>query len=503
MIDAELRARIRRLRFAEHWPVGTIANELGVHHGTVERAIAADEQAPTSLVLRPTIVDPYKAFIQQTLEVHPRLRATRLFEMVKARGYPGGIAQLRRYVRKVRPRRAEAFLRLRTLPGEQAQVDWASFGKIEVGHARRSLCCFVMVLSYSRAIAARFYYDQGLESFLSGHVAAFETFGGVPRQLLYDNLKSVVLERVGDHVRYHPRLLELAGHYHFAPQPCAQYRGNEKGKVERAIQYLRSSFYAARPYRDLDDLNTQLSRWLDAVAHRRRVADDPERRLVSERLESEREHLLPLPQHPFSCAIVRSVSVGKYPYVRFDLNDYSVPHKLVGRTLTVIATPELVRVVDESGSEVAEHLRVYDRGLSVEDRQHLAELTQEKRHARELRGRDRLCQACRRADAFIGALATRGLPLSPQTSRLLRLLDRYGAAELDTALAEALERQALSAASVAHILDQRSRARRAPPPLEFELPDDERLRNLHLVPHALEPYDQLAHPEVGDDHASR
>jgi transposase len=503
MIDPELRARIRRLHFAEHWPVGTIATELGLHHGTVERAIATDPDAPAPVTVRPSILDPYKVFIHDVLEKHPRLRATRVYEMLKDRGYPGGVAQVRRHIRKVRPRRAEAYLRLRTFPGEQAQVDWGSFGKISVGHARRSLCCFVMVLSYSRAIAARFYYDQSLDSFLSGHVMAFEAFGGVPRQLLYDNLKSVVLERVGDHIRYHPRLLELAGHYHFAPQPCAPYRGNEKGKVERVIQYLRSSFYAARVYRDLDDLNAQLGRWLKTVALRRRVQADPDRRLVADLLEQEREVLLPLPGHPFSCTTVRPVKVGKYPYVRFDLNDYSVPHTHVGRTLSLIATPELVRIVDETGTEIAEHLRYYDRGMCIEDRAHVAALAKEKRHARELRGRDRLRQACDGADAFIEAVARRGLPLSPQTTQLLRLLDRYGAAELNLALGEALRREALSAASVAHILDQRRRARRAPPPLEFELPDDERIRDLHLRPHDLAPYDLLAHQENDDDNAPR
>jgi transposase len=501
MIDEELRARIRRLFFAEHWRVGTIATELGIHHDTVERAIGVGQFGPKSGKVTPRIIDPYREFIQQTLKDHPRLRATRIFGMIQARGYPGGIAQVRRYVRKVRPRKVEAYFRLRTLPGEQAQVDWGSFGKVSVGHARRSMSCFVMVLSYSRAIFARFYYGQALECFLSGHMAAFDAFGGVPRQLLYDNLKSVVLERVGDHVRYHPRLLELAGHYHFAPQPCAPYRGNEKGKVERAIQYIRSSFFAARDYRDIEDLNAQLQRWIETVAHLRKVPTDPDRRLVIDALDQERDRLLPLPQHPFNCATVQPVRVGKYPYVRFDLNDYSVPHDRVGQTLTLITTPDVVRVVDnETGEQLAEHLRYYDSGMCVEDRRHIAELADKKRHARELRGRDRLRQACSNADTFIEALVLRGLPLSPQTSRLLRLLDRYGADEVNTALSEALERQALSAASVAHILDQRTRARRAPPPLEMVLPDDDRVRDLHLTPHALASYDSLAsHKEQNDD----
>jgi transposase len=229
MIDAELYARIRRLFFAEHWKVGTIATELGVHHDTVERAIEADRFVRAPRQIRPSLLDPYKAFIDQVLEKHPRLRATRIFDMLRTRGYPGGYFPVMRYVRSARPTsRAEAFLKLTTLPGEQAQVDWGHFGKIQVGAATRALSCFVLVLSWSRAMFARFTLDQTLETFLLGHALAFEALRGVPRRILYDNLKSVVVERVGEHIRFHPTILESAGHYHFAPVPCAPYRGNEK-----------------------------------------------------------------------------------------------------------------------------------------------------------------------------------------------------------------------------------------------------------------------------------
>jgi transposase len=191
MITPELRARIRRLFFAEHWKVGTIASELAIHHDTVRKAIELERFFPVAAPLRPTGLDPYKPLILETLEQHPRLRATRLFEMVSARGFSGSVVQVRRFVHTVRPRsHKEAFFRLETLPGEQGQVDWASFGSIRIGRADRKLSCFVMVLSYSRAIFARFALDQTLESFVRGNVAAFEAFGGVPRNLLYDNLKS-------------------------------------------------------------------------------------------------------------------------------------------------------------------------------------------------------------------------------------------------------------------------------------------------------------------------
>jgi hypothetical protein len=321
----------------------------------------------------------------------------------------------------------------------------------------------------------------------------------VPRALLYDNLKTAVLERQGDLIRFHPRLLELAGHYHFATKPCAPYRGNEKGKVERTIRYLRYSFFEARAFSSVDDLNAQLATWIETVAHTRWVPGDPEGRLVAEALTEERPRLLPLPQHPFEGDLVRPTMSGKTPYIRFDRNDYSIPHTLVKKPLTLIASEKEVRIVD-GDRVVARHRRSYDHLQIVEDPAHLSALAERKRHAHELRGRDRLRSACAHAEAFLGAIALRGGHLGGNTSRLLKLLDRFGAPALDAAIADALGRGALSAQSVAHVLDQAQRAAGAAPPLEHPLPDDPRARDLRVTPHALGRYDGLAGAKPEDDH---
>lgn len=495
MIPAELRTRIRRLFFAEHWRIGTIAGELGVHHDAVRRAIEVERFLRPAVIHRPSMLDPYKAFVGETLEQHPRLRATRLFEMARDRGYLGSVIQLRRYVATVRPApRSEAYLRLQTLPGEQAQVDWGHFGTIRVGHAKRALSCFVMVLSWSRAIYARFALDQTLESFQRGHVEAFAALGGVPRTILYDNLKSVVLERAGDHVRFNEAMLFFAGHYHFAPKPCAPYRGNEKGKVERTIQYLRHGFFAARRFSSVQDLNVQLAAWIERTAHARKVPGDPEGRLVRDALGEEQPRLLALPEHPHDCHATRWVTSGKQPYIRFDRNDYSIPHHLVGKPLVLVATEDEVRITN--GSHVfATHRRSWDEKQVIEDPAHIEELAREKRRAHDLRGRDRLRAACLSADPFLEALAVRGEHLGGQVTRLLRLLDSYDAAELEAALKDALARGAIGAASVAHVLDQRARARRQAPKLDVVLPDDPRVRDLRVTPHALDSYDALAKPK--------
>ncbi|MCC6984732.1 MAG: IS21 family transposase [Bauldia sp.] len=498
MIDAALFAKIRRLFFAEHWKVGTIVAELGVHHDTVERAIECDRFARAPRPVRPSLLDPYKPIIGEVLDQHPKLRATRLYEMLRTRGYAGGYSPVRNYVRSVRPAaRAEAFLKLATLPGEQAQVDWGHFGKIQVGAATRSLSCFVLVLSWSRAMYARFTLDQTLETFLLGHALAFESLGGVPRRILYDNLKSVVVERVGEHIRFHPQILECAGHYHFAPVPCAPYRGNEKGKVERTIQYLRHGFFAARRFTSVADLNRQLADWIARIAHARPAPGDPTRRPVAAALVDERERLLPLPAGRFECDHVRPVASGKQPYVRFDRNDYSIPHDRIRQALTLIASETEVRVTD-GVTELARHARSYDSAVVIEDPGHLEKLTAEKRRALELRRRDRLRGACPSAAAFLDALARRGEPVGAHAVHLVRLLDAHGAAALEVALAETLQRGAVSAASVAHLLDQRARARKAPPAIPVVLPDDPRVRDLRVTPHALSHYDALS-KEIDDD----
>lgn len=490
MITPALQAEIRRLYFAEHWRIGTIATQLEVHHDVVRRVLDTDRFAHRGVV-RPSALDPYRAFIGETLERYPRLQATRIHEMLRQRGYRGSVIQVRRLVRRLRPKpKTEAYLRLTTLPGEQGQVDWGHFGTITIGKARRPLSCFVLVLSWSRAIYAEFTLDQTLESFMRGHVNAFAALGGVPRILLYDNLKAVVLERLGDAVRFQPRLLELAGHYHFQPRPCAVARGNEKGRVERQIQYLRHSFFAARTFRDVDDLNRQFGQWRDAIAHQRPWPED-RAQTVAAALEAEHKYLLKLPEHAFETTLVRAVKVDKTPYVRFDKNRYSVPHRHAGGTLTLVASRDLVRILD-GAVEVARHDRSYERDQVVERPEHIDALWEAKHAAKEHRGRGRLISAVPRAADILAELGRRGEPMAPHTKWLLRLLDEVGAERLANAVATALQRDTPSAASVAHLLDVDRRARRERPSAPVVLPDDPRVRDLRVTPPRLDAYDQLS-----------
>jgi transposase len=491
MIGPELITRIRHLYFAEHWKIGTIATELGLHYETVRSALETDRFNRPRIV-RPTKADPYMAFIRETLEKHPRLRATRIHQMLRQRGYTGGIVQLRRLVARLRPEPREAFLQLRKFPGQEAQADWAHFGEVRIGQARRKLSCFVLTLSWSRALFLEFFFDQTLENFLRGQVDAFGDWGHCPRVVVYDNLRSAVLERIGTQVRFHPRLLELAAHYHFQPHAAAVARGNQKGRVERAIRYVRDSYFAGRPFTTLEDFNRQALEWRDQVAHQRPWPGGDDR-TVAEAFDQERSALLPLPQHPFDTDRVQTVRPGKTIYVRFDLNDYSIPPGRIGRPLTLVASKTQVRLLD-GAEEVARHRRSYDRHQLIVDPAHQDALLAEKRRAAGSSAGSRLATAAPETERLIEAAFQRGESVQRQSRLLLGLLDDYGAAELRAAVTEALERGTPRAASVAFILQQRWRAQKRRPGVRVA-PSRADLASIHVQPHHAETYDDLYRPD--------
>jgi transposase len=496
-IPKELEAQIIRLYETEKWPIGTIAMQLEIHHSVVERVLnglcVIEVKKP-----RRSIADPYLPFIVKTLESYPTLSAARLFVMVRERGYPGiSAAHFRRIIARYRPRlKAEAYLRLRTLPGEQGQVDWGHFGHIIIGKAKRALIAFVLVLSFSRHVFLRFFVNQKLASFLQGHVMAFETLGGIPRVILYDNPKTVVLERYGDAIRFHPTLLECAKHYHYEPRPVAVARGNQKGRVERAIRYIRQSFWPAREFYDLDNLNEQAQKWCEQTASARAWPDDRSM-TVREVFEQEKEQLLPLPDNPFPVEERVEVKVGKTPYVRFDLNDYSVPHSNVRQTLSLVASPTRVRILD-GVNIVAEHPRSYDKGRQIEDPSHIDALTAEKAAARHHRAIDRLRHAVPLTHQLLIEAAERGYKLGRVTATLLVLLDQYGANELSAAVAEALERGVPHPHAVRQSLERRRQEQEQPPPLSASLLNDPKLKDIVVRPHDLAAYDM--EEEASDDH---
>ncbi len=487
MIEPEIEAEILRLHCVEKWPVGTIALQLRVHHSVVRRVIEQDGERPRRKK-RARLIDPFVPFIVETLGKYPRLTATRLYDMVAERGYRGKPSgQFRALVSQLRlVRHHEAYLKLRALPAEEAQVDWGHFGRLQIGQASRPLMAFVMVLSYSRAIFLHFFLSQNLSNFLHGHQMAFNFFDGVTKRCLYDNLRSVVLERKSRAVRFNPQFLHFVGHFRFESRPVAPARANEKGRVERAIRFVRDRFFVARRFKDLADLNRQARHWCETISLERKWPEDS-RRSVGEVFQEEKELLSPLPQNPYPADERVEICVGKTPYVRFDLNDYSIPHTLVRKTLVVFASLDHVRILDGE-KVVTEHRRSYDRGQQIEDPRHIEALVAQKARLGANRQNDVLIRAVPATAALLRLTAERGLSLGHATRELFELLRTHGTAQLQAAIEEAIGNEAPHTQAVRHILERNRKNAGKPPALPLDLPPDPRVRDLIVKPHKLSDY---------------
>jgi transposase len=486
-ILATLATEIRRLFYAEHWRVGTIAAQLHVHHDVVRRVLGLLEaRSPDQTTGRPSQMVPYHDFIAEQLDRYPRLRATRLYDMLHERGYNGSVRSLRRYVGRVRPQPSpEVYLRLQMLPGEQAQVDWAHVGQIAVPGGERALWVFVMVLAYSRAIWGELVLDLSADSLRRSLVRAVSWFGGCTRQWLFDNPRTVVLARHGDVARFQPDLLDLSAAYCVQLRLCAVRKANQKGRVERAMRYLRDRHFAGRSITSLETGNQQLSEFLTTISLQRPHPTIPGR-TVGEVLQEERLRLLPLPATAPLTDLVRPVAVDKTASIRFDTNTYSVPPDQACRTLTLAASDTTVRLL--SGDlEVARHARCRGRRQLIEDPAHRAEILERKRAAQDLKGRDRLRVVCPDIDQLYGAWLDSGHNLGSLTARTVKLLDLYGDSLFTTAVADLLARGLHDLGALGQVCEQKRRAAARPVPIDAPLTSH--VPDRDVIPHRLEDYD--------------
>lgn len=310
MYGWELRVLLRHY-LEQGLTITAIAERLAVDRRTIQRWVAAGQldidpravcYGPRPLVA--TKLDPYRAIVRQRLETYPELTAVRLFEEIRAAGYPGSLTQLKVFVRQIRPRpEPEPLIRFETPPGKQAQLDFASF---QFPWGKRY--ALIVVLGYSRLLWLQCYPRQTMLVLIRGLEDAFQFFGGVPQEILFDQMKAVVIEDhrpTGGRVLENPEFLRFAAHWGFRIRACRPYRAKTKGKVERPIRYVRQSFLYGRDFTGDADLHAQALHWLDTVANVRIHGTTNEQPVV--RFErDEQPALLPLAQHPYRSVVLLS-----------------------------------------------------------------------------------------------------------------------------------------------------------------------------------------------------
>lgn len=485
MSTPEQEAEVIRLYYAEHWKLGTISNQLALHPDVVRRVLGLGDARPAG-VPRARMVDPYREFIDQTLARYPKLCSTRLHDMLRERGYAGAVRTLREYVTEVRPKpRRQVYLRTESLPGEQAQVDWAYVGKVAVPGGERALWLFVLVLSHSRAMWAEFVMDLTVHSLCRSLVRSGQALGGLPRQWLFDNPKIVVLERQGSAVRFHPILLDLCGRMRVQAKLCAVARPEHKGKVERSIRYLRDRFLAGRTITGIEQGNSELTRFIAEIAHKRPhpVQSDGS---VADVFEAEKARLLHLPDPLPETDLVAPIAVDSQAFIRFDTSRYSVPASHCERSLTLVADDRELRVLDGTDC-IAQHDRNYGKRQVIEKPEHREQILHERKAARELKGRDRLCAVAPLFPKLLERWVKEGYSLSVHVLRAIQLLDLYGDEVFSTAVAECVGRGLRDTGALSVACDRLRRESRKPVPIAVELPAH--IEDTDIIPHDLGRYD--------------
>jgi len=383
--------------------ISDIQRETGFAWNTVKKYLAAPPPAAApSKNVKPQVLDRFQDHIRSRLTQYPQLTARRLFHEVQEIGYTGGETRVKDFIRTIRTdRKVRAVWRFETPPGEQAQVDWARLRTMLVDGRPRRVYAFVMVLGYSRYRFVRFVTEQDTATFIRLHLEAFAFFGGVPRTVLYDNLRNVVIERGPDSERrqWNELFRDFFQTLGFRPHLCAPYQAQTKGKVERSIRFLRDDFLEGREFASLEEMNFEVQAWLRKVNLER--PNDTTGRIPSQMLAE--EGLTPLdPNRPYVITQGFLRRVKPESLVHFQGNMYSVPWDYAGREAMVRLTGKILSI-EVAGEEVARHELRSGRGQRVKLKEHYDGLL------KALRSTNRETEEWRRAKYAFEEVAQRPL----------------------------------------------------------------------------------------------
>lgn len=490
MLDYETFCQIRDHLTRQQLSVAQTARALALDVRTVAKWANIEQFRTRSGAARVGKLDAFKGQIVRWLDAHP-YSAQQILQRLREAGYSGGLTIVKDYVHRIRPRHQEAFLKLDFAPGETAQVDWGEFGTIGVGATRRRLSFFLMVLCYSRRLYLEFTVSQTSEFFLSCHENAFVAFGGVPQKIMVDNLKSAVLQRlIGTAPVFNPKYLDFSRHWGFEIKPCNVRSGNEKGRVENGVGYVKKNFLAGLELPDFGALQPAATLWMDTVANVRMHESTHQRPI--DRFEEERAHLRALNPAGFDLARLTTVRATKQFRVPLDTNHYSVPARYAGQRLLLKAYADRVCIY-ERDQLVARHVRSMDRHKDVDDPEHERELLVQRKSAREQRLVVQFLAISPRAQSYREGLEAKRVNARVHLRKIVALADLHGKEAVARALDDGLELHAFSAEYIAHILSARRRIGEEPAALQLTRRAD--LLELELPEPDLSIYDR----DDGDD----
>jgi transposase len=488
MIDYQTFCRLRQLYDEKGLKVSQIANELQLDLKTVEKWVDQPTYQARQGTKRTSKLDSFKGQISALLERHP-YTAQQLLQQLREKGYAGGYSILKEFVRQVRPVHKPAYLMLEFAPGECAQVDWGIFGSLAVGSTRRRLSFFVMVLCYSRLMYVEFTLSEGMEQFLSCHRRALEFFQGVTQKVVIDNLKVGVLRHpAGEKALFNPRYLDMAAHYGFQPVACNVRKGNEKGRVENGVGYVKKNFLNGLEIPSFAAIHPAAIQWRDTIANVR-LHGETHRKPI-DLFAEEKPRLRPLPVMPYDCAVVRPIGANGCCHVVVDTNRYSVPHLYASHKLTLKLYPEQLLLFHHENL-IATHPRSYDRRQRVSNADHTKELVVQRKKAREQTLLLAFLALSSHAEPYARKLEDKRLNTKHHLQKIVALSEIYGPQKVDRALQDALAFEAYGCEYIANILEQRERPDAAPGALHLTRRQD--LLELDLPPADLTPYERKPH----------
>lgn len=490
MLTTEQINELHRLYWSERWPIRKIERHLRMGWRTIRKYLENPAQTPLGRP-RTSKLDPFKPTIAELLEKDPTASAAVIGQRLRPLGYTGGESILRDYVPRVRPvavRPQRAFVRMEPHAGERFEVDWGHFGALDYAGDKRKLYGFALVDAHSRMQHLEFTHSQSFATFVRCHLHAFQFLNGTSREVFYDNRATAVAEHDGRLVRFHPRFLGFAREFGFYPRACNRAAGGEKGKVERGgIGYVRQNFWPLRDFSGLDDVNRQARQWLAEIANQRLHQETRQRPVDRFRPDALRPRPVIVPDYRDSLEAL----VHKDLRRRFDGNRYCVPHRFVGRRLTIKADSSSVTVYHRY-EEIVSYARSGRRGQTFGADRFEKELAEYRPAARRSQAQQRLLDFLRGlcapdlVEAYLRGLADTDRSLARQITELLELVRQYGPDAVAAAVSRAHAAHAFGADYVANLLRQQQCPRREQPPLRLR---DPRLNELATDPLSLLEYD--------------